>query len=580
MLGCWRSNCLIIDDTFKCVHEKKEVEVLCMLSMKKRPRMAIVILCLLSMMYSVWGAEEEKDAFSFRYDFELKEDRTCHITIVETITFYEHYIGNPKFLTEYEADQYDFDDPSSGGGFFGSFGGSGTGPGSGGQRSQAGSGKYPLIEYLHYMELTEYSPHNFKATDSRTGERLTVTERTYGKYRDFIIDIKNYIGAPKKGDTYILLIEYDTENRAELLGTGKYAFSFYREGPGEGGSYEYSISVMLPPYYEYEKSNISTPSSVYQSSACAKIRYQGEHSGDEVYELRLEYHYPVSVFVEEGISLLEEGDYSGAQGKLEEARRRYQNLGKHSELAEVNVLISQCGEVEQINQLYESAKMQFANKEFASARQQFEDLLSYHSHAMEDDMIRECSYYVEICEKFQRAQELEQQAGIDVQGKRWSSAISSLQEAKTIYEGLGEDDKVSWIEGRIEEIQKNSKEETMQSQLNIFVVGSAILIGGIVFAFFGYNKLKNPGPAKTLDVGSLLENPDVPDEVKKFLEEKTGWRKVSTGDLQEKNRDVIEKLQQGKETLEKMYKDGLISEREFRISIEEIEGKIENLRNN
>jgi hypothetical protein len=267
-----------------------------MLKMSYGLRAVTVILCFLSMICTVKGAEKEKDAFSFEYTFELNETRACHITVVETITFNEHYIGNPDFLAEFEGDQVD----AGGGAFFSA----NEGPGSGGQKTQSGGGKYPLIEYLHYQELIQYNPHNFKATDYKTSKRLNVTERLSGDYKDFIIEIKNYVGLPEKGDTYTLIIEYDTENRVELLGRGRYAFSFYRKGSGEGGKYEYQVTVELPPYYEYERtmvSSLSSPSRVVQSGPQTMVCYQGKYTEDEAFEFKLEYHYPVSIFVEEGI---------------------------------------------------------------------------------------------------------------------------------------------------------------------------------------------------------------------------------------------------------------------------------------
>jgi len=67
----------------------------------------VVALCFFSMIHAVQEAEEEKDAFSFEYTYELSEDETCHVVIVETITFNEYYIGNPKLATDFEADQVD-----------------------------------------------------------------------------------------------------------------------------------------------------------------------------------------------------------------------------------------------------------------------------------------------------------------------------------------------------------------------------------------------------------------------------------------------------------------------------------------
>jgi len=539
-------------------------------------RGTIVVLCFLSMMHTVGGVEDEKDAFSFEYTFELSEDRTCHVTVVETITFNDHYIGNLKYLAEFEGDKIDADGGGGGGGFYWGD----PGPGSGGQQYQTGGGKYPLIEYIRYMEWTKYNPQNFKATDYKTGDRLNVSVWLSGDYKDFIIDIKKYIGAPEKGDTYTFVIEYDTENRAEVIGDGRYAFSFYRKGSSQGGLYQYSVSITLPPHYEYEKSKISDPSHVSSSGTYAKVRYQGEYTKDGIFEFRLEYHYPVSIFVEEGKSLLEKGDYSGAQKKFEEAKKRYQNLGKQSELAAVNTLISQCREMETAYKLFESAKTRFLNREFAAAQQQFEEVVSQYGVLLDEDTIRECNNYIEICSKYVRAQELEQQAEADIQAELWETALSNLQEAKDIYSELGENDKVSWIEERIEQIQQEWKEQSLQGQFKMFAIGSVAVIGGLIFVFFGYNTLKRTAkPGEMIDVGELLESPDVPEEVKKFLEEKVGWRKVQKRTSRTEDVEIMEKLKKGRETLQKMMKEGLISEKEYYIALGDIDKKIGHLVN-
>lgn len=112
----------------------------------------------------------------------------------------------------------------------------------------------------------------------------------------------------------------------------------------------------------------------------------------------------------------------------------------------------------------------------------------------------------------------------------------------------------------------------------IFVISSIAIIGGLVFAFFGYSTLRRTSkPKKTIDIESLLESQDIPDEVKEFLEEKIGWRKVSISSSRVKYGEIIEKLQEGKETLERMFSEGYISEKDYNIAKEEIERKIENL---
>ncbi len=461
-----------------------------MLKISHSLRAVVVILCFLSMAHIVWGAGEG-DVFYFEYSFELKEGRMCHVTVKETITFYEHYIGNPEFLAEYEGDKYEADEPVVGEpvdepdiSALAIISGKSSGPGSGGQMFQAGKGKYPLMEYLHYFELAQYTPYNFSARDCKTGERLKATERSAGAYIDFIIETKNHIGAPGKGDTYTLIIEYDTKERIEFLGNGRYAFSFYREG----SSHEYAVSITLPPSYEYENSTVSMPSQVHQSGMYTEVHYQCENRSGEVFEFRLVYHYPVSILVEEGRSLLEKRDHSGALRKFEEAKEKYQTLGKQSELNQVNALISQCNQMEQAEELFEAARMSFVNKEFAAAKEQFENVLSQYSSLLEKETVRECSDYIEICDIYLQAQELEQQAEADIQAERWESAALNLQEAKALYLELEEDDKVSWIEERIQKIQKDSKEEDLQSQLRVFVTGSVISIGGIFFALFAYKK--------------------------------------------------------------------------------------------
>lgn len=534
-------------------------------------RAVIIALCFLSMAHTVGGAEAEKDAFSFDYTFELNKDGTCHVTVMETITFNDHYFGNPEYEIEFQADQVDAGEPA----MDYMWGAPSPGAGSGGQMVQAGGGKYNLIDYLHYLVWTQYNPHNFKATDYKTGERLDVAERISGDYKDFFIEIKEHRGTPEKGDTYTLIIEYDTENRAESVGSGRYAFSFYRKGFEEGGLNQFTVSVTLPPYYEYETSEISNPSKVRQSGTSARVIYQGEFTQDGVFEFRLEYHYPVSIFVEEGKSLFGRGDYAGALKKFDEAKKRYQNLGKRSELVEVNALISQCKAKETAYELFENAKVYFVNREFATAKQQFEDILSQYSDILEEDMLYECNHYIETCDKYVQAQELEQQAETDVQANMWESAVSNLQEAKNIYVELGEDDRVSWIEERITQIEKDWKEDAQESQLNIFAIGSVVIIGALIFAFFGYNAIKRPKPVETIDVGSLLESPDIPEEVKQFLEEKIGWRKVQAKPSRKEDVEIVEKLRKGRETLQKMLEDGLISEKEHHIAMEDIEKKID-----
>jgi len=66
-----------------------------------------------------------------------------------------------------------------------------------------------MIEYIYCLEWIQYNPKNFKATDHETEDRLEVTEKLSGDYKVFIIEIKEYIGAPEKGDTYTFTIKYD-----------------------------------------------------------------------------------------------------------------------------------------------------------------------------------------------------------------------------------------------------------------------------------------------------------------------------------------------------------------------------------
>jgi len=530
--------------------------------------LGVLLFVFLSMSH-VWGAEKDKDAYSFEYTFELNEDGSCHVTVVETITFYEHYVGNPDFLAEFQADAAE----AQGGGFAYC-----SGPGSGGQKAQMGSGKYSLIEYLHYLVWNQYNPCNFKTTDSKTGKRLNVTERSSGEYTDFFIEIGDYIGEPEKGDTYTLIIEYDTENRVEPMGNGRYAFSFYREGSGESGLCEYAVSIELPPYYEYEASMVADPSGVSRSRVSTVIHYRGEHIKSGSFEFKMQYHYPVGVFVEEGKSLLEKGNYSGALKKFEEAKKRYQNLGKKAEVSAVNSLISQSNQMEQAEELFARARTQFSSGEFAAAQQLFQDVVSRYGSILTNQLRDESDSYIEICSQYVRAQELEQQAEDDIRANLWESAISNLQEAKSIYAELGDDDRVSWIEERIVQVQKDAKEEDLQSQLKMFIVGSAIIIGGLVIAFFSHSALKTK--RTEIDIQDLLESPDVPEEVKRFLEEKVGWRRVPAHNSQKQRGELIEKLRKGKETLNKMFTDGLISEKEHGIAMEEIESKIAKLEEN
>lgn len=524
-------------------------------------RAVILVLCFLSTSHIVCGVEEEKDVFSFKYKFELHEDGTCHVIVTETITLNEHYIDNPKLKAELDAEKAD---AKSDGGMY-----SMDGPGSGGQTFQRGTRSF-LIEYLLYLERIQYNPHNFKATDYRTGNRLDIKERESGEYKEFIIEIADYMGEPKKGDVYILTIEYDAENRVESIGNGRYAFSFYREGKGKDGPCEYEVSIKLPPYYEYEKSKITNPSSLPLSGAFTTVHYQGAYTKDGVFEFRLEYHYPVAVFVKEGNSLLEKGNYSAALEKFEEAKKRYQILGEASEVANVNSLISYCMACE----LFESSERSFISREFTSAQQQFEALLSQYGGVIGEEMKQECSHYIEICSKYVQAEELETQAENDMQAKNLKSALSSLQEAKNIYLELGDNDEVSRIEKRIAGVQEILKKEGQKFQLKLFALGSVAVIGGLFFAFLGHDSLKKTAKTEVIDVGSLLESPDIPEEVKEFLEEKIGWRRVPEKASRKNESEFVEKLKEGEETLKKMFIDGLISEREYDISIEEIRERI------
>jgi tetratricopeptide (TPR) repeat protein len=260
--------------------------------------------------------------------------------------------------------------------------------------------------------------------------------------------------------------------------------------------------------------------------------------------------------------------------KFEEAKNRYQSLGKQSELNQVNALISQCNEMRRAYEIFENAKIEFVNRNFLTAKQQFEDLLFLYSTILEEDTVRECNQYIEVCGEYIRAQEREQQAETDIQAERWDSAISNLQEAGDIYLEMGENDKVSWIEERIKEVQRDSKEKDLESQLQKFIMGTVIIIGGLVLAFLGYNTFRRTSEPDTLSIGSLLESPDVPIEIRKFLEEKIGWKNAMKSDSHVEICEIMKKLQDGKVTLEKMFSEGHISEKEYTISVEEIERKI------
>lgn len=519
--------------------------------------------------------EAQKDAFAFAYTFELSEDGACHVIVKETITFNEHYFGNPELLAEVEADKIDVD--GSGGSFL--YGASSSGSGSGGQKFQTG-GKYSLIEYLHFLELLQYNPHNFRATDPLSGERLEVVERTSGAYRDFVIKIGDCMGSPEKGDEYSLIMEYDTENRVEVLGSGRYAFSFYRKGWEESGLNQYEITIVLPPYYEYENSRISEPSRVFQSRVYANVFYRGEHFSDELFEFRMQYHIPVAIMVEEGQSLMEKGLYSEAKSKFEEASKRYRNLGKQSELSAVNSLITYCDNMTEMEEWLTTAKTNLAARDFEVAMQQFQEVLSDYGQFLTENQIKECNQYIGICEDFLRGEQLERQAEADVEAQRWDSAIANLEEAKRVYSEVGDSDRARWIEERMAEVRSKSLEEKSSSQLRTFVIGSFIIIGGIVFAFYGYNAFRGPAkPTETIDVGALLESPDIPEDVKQFLEEKIGWRAAEEKFFMEDNVKITEKLRRGRDTLQKMLKDDKISEKEYSIAMEEIKRKIELLMN-
>lgn len=433
--------------------------------------------------------EGEKDAFSFEFIFNLNEDGSCHVTVNETITFNEHYVGNPDLMIDFGADKMDAGD---GGGFFGS-----SGSGSGGQKFQTSGGKYRLLEYIHYIILTEYSPSNFTATDKKTGDRLEVTERSLGDYIDFIIEIKGYIGSPEKGDVYRFMFEYDTKNRVEFIETGRYTFNFYRKGEGKEGLNEFTISVRLPPDYEYETSRETNPTHVFQAGRTTIVKYEGEYEMDSKFHFEMQYHYPVAVFVEEGKELMEKGEYSLAQQKLKEAERRYSTLENTVKVNEVSALILQCEKLVEADEIFDTAKRNYLNGEFNYSKEWFEQLLSEYGTFLTSEMQQESRQYLDLCMLYVDAQRYEQQALDDMNKEKWESARTNLYNAREIYQQLNEDEKVQSLDKEllslnetIESEKKKSIKETLGSQLTSFIIGSVAVVGGLVLAFYGFNMHK------------------------------------------------------------------------------------------
>lgn len=468
------------------------------------------------------SAENEKDAFYFEFVFDVHEDNSCHVIVNETITFNEHYVGNPDLMVDFQADRMDAGDSGdSGGGYWGS---SGSGPGGGGQQIQAGGGKYQLIKYIHYIVLAEYSPENFIAIDKKTGDRLNVTNRMLDDHIDFIIQIEDYIGAPEKGDTYQFTIEYDTTNRTENVGTGRYSFNFYREGEGNEGLNVFNISIRLPPDYEYDHSMETQPSHVFQSERTTIVRYNGQFELNSKFQFDMQFHFPVTIFIEEGKELMEKGEYSKAQEEFEEAANRYLILEKITEMKEINSLISQCKLLAEANEIFQDAKREYLDEQFRYARDQFEYVLSEYGNIIPPGMQQELLQYIEKCGLHINALQYEEQAENEINKENWDSAVQNLNEAQKIYKKLGEDIKIQSIEEnisllneKIESEKKKSFKEKLGSQLTIFVISSVVIVGGLFFAFYGFNIYKKKIQIDNKSNGDLIKyKTDTEEEIEKL----------------------------------------------------------------